>query len=95
MNPECTLNASFGNSQPLVYLIIMAGKLSHHCCVGHMFIVNNMTLKPVNDFVLSLSHVSIIIASTAVQTINVSVAYICAMSFDVKSFVIVYVHDGP
>ena len=77
-----------------IAVIIMAMKMSCHCCVTVMFGVKDMTLESVNDSVLCLAYI-FDVAPFTFQAINEIVALACAIADSVVGCVVIEIGYFP
>ena len=77
-----------------IAVIIVAMKMSCHCCSIVMFNVKNMTLESVNDSVLCLAYI-FNVAPFALQAINKIVALACAFSDSIVGCIIIKIGYFP
>ena len=75
-------------------LIIMAMKMSSHCCVVIVFDVKDVTFESVQNSIFSLSYI-FDVAPIAFQTIYRIVALACAISYCIVDCIIMQVFYFP
>ena len=77
-----------------IAVIIVAMKMSGHCCVIVMFDVKDMTLESINDSILCLAYI-LNMASFTFQAINKIVALACAFGDGIVGCVVIKIGYFP